>query len=535
MKGLVLFAMGELIVKFLGKKYTFPEEVKKYVIYCNKFEQIENRFAQELLITMKKPIEGVQDDQIGDIEIRLKEIMIHEGRKIISLLGEDGIYDITESELVYENRGFLYYDAVYKKMMQRIVKNLHNEIQNFADGIEEIQKSTYAQVTGTDIAMCTSSIVDALILEAFETNTIKRQCEKAAKDYDQALAVLISEGKSIHNKEDIKVMYEIYPEIAKAFGIFVSELMEIYLNKLQENSIFDYSKVKIFDIKRSIEILNNIDLVDDKKSVLEQAFIKCPYNPDIYVNLLNLGWCDFDTFVTAKEFYQDSLLVDMVEDYCKENLEDLDKLKNGAAILALYKEKTKIEILRFLYANDLEVIEEKYHILASTLSDRRCLDVWIRKNVSQRTQDIIEMPFEEIEVHFAIKGIITKEEFQRFKSLGILQIELLRLNGSKETELSEINDEIERKVLICLHEYIQEAHKRKNMLDEAYIKYNTEIKKQEEAIQEMQKKLESLSVFSISKKKELKNIISDLQYNLENYKIKNEPINLKRSFDNMFL
>lgn len=147
------------------------------------------------------------------------------------------------------------------------------------------------------------------------------------------------------------------------------------------------------------------------------------------------------------------------------------------------------------------------------------------------------MPFEEIEeeVHFAIKGIITKEEFQRFKSLGILQIELLRLNGSKETELSEINDEIERKVLICLHEYIQEAHKRKNMLDEAYIKYNTEIKKQEEAIQEMQKKLESLSVFSISKKKELKNIISDLQYNLENYKIKNEPINLKRSFDNMFL
>ena len=82
---------------------------------------------------------------------------------------------------------------------------------------------------------------------------------------------------------------------------------------------------------------------------------------------------------------------------------------------------------------------------------------------------------------------------------------------------------------------IQEAHKRKNMLDEAYIKYNTEIKKQEEAIQEMQKKLESLSVFSISKKKELKNIISDLQYNLENYKIKNEPINLKRSFDNMFL
>ena len=112
---------------------------------------------------------------------------------------------------------------------------------------------------------------------------------------------------------------KVYPEIAASFGMYVSELMTYYLKKLQTHSMYDYSKVVSYDMKRSSELLNNILLVDDKKPVLIEAFKCCPYNPDIYAKVLEVGLCDIDTFKTAKEFYQDSVLIEVLEDYCKKS------------------------------------------------------------------------------------------------------------------------------------------------------------------------------------------------------------------------
>jgi hypothetical protein len=46
--------MSDIMVRFLNESYTFPEELKQYVIYCNEFEKINNRLQKELICTMKK-------------------------------------------------------------------------------------------------------------------------------------------------------------------------------------------------------------------------------------------------------------------------------------------------------------------------------------------------------------------------------------------------------------------------------------------------------------------------------------------------
>ena len=38
--------MAEITVKFLGGNYTFPEELKQYIIYCGEFEKISDRLSQ---------------------------------------------------------------------------------------------------------------------------------------------------------------------------------------------------------------------------------------------------------------------------------------------------------------------------------------------------------------------------------------------------------------------------------------------------------------------------------------------------------
>lgn len=62
---------------------------------------------------------------------------------------------------------------------------------------------------------------------------------------------------------------------------------------------------------------------------------------------MELGLCDVDTFITAREFCQYVSLVGVIEDYCKKNQKNFSKIKESVTVLALYKVKTWIEILSF--------------------------------------------------------------------------------------------------------------------------------------------------------------------------------------------
>ena len=529
--------MAEITVKFLGSNFTFPEELKQYIIYCSEFEKISDRLSQALLKTMKNPnICDGESSQLWDIDERLRQKVRDEGKKLISMLAKHNIFDVTESDVVDNNQGYHLYDKAYNEMFAGLRINLANEIQNFNDNFENVQRSAYSQVTGTGISMYSNSIIAHMTLAAFETSTVKKQCDKADKDYERAMDNLISSGRTARAKADAKVMMETYPKIAEAFGVYVAELMETYLNKLQANSVFDYSKVKPYSIKRSSELLNNIVMVDDKKSVLEQAFKSCPYNPDIYAKVLELGICDVDTFATAKEFYQDSLIVGVVKDYCKKHLKDYDKVKEPIAILALYKGKTETEILRSLYSGELDSVESKYRTFEKVVSNQRALDEWIRKNIGQQTQSVISTSVETIKnkVHSAVSGIISESNYQKFADMGLLSIETLRLKDSTQITLKGVNEEIEMKLVDLIIAYIEEAKTRKKKSDDTYAQFDAEVKKKNEAIAEKQSELNVLGIFAFSKKKELKAIIADMESDLSKYKYDKEPKDLQRAFEKMY-
>lgn len=90
--------MADIMVKFLGRDYSFPEELRQYITYCSEFEKINDRLSQALFVTMKKPslVEGT-NSAAQDIESNLKEKMRTEGKQIISMLAKNGIYSVTES------------------------------------------------------------------------------------------------------------------------------------------------------------------------------------------------------------------------------------------------------------------------------------------------------------------------------------------------------------------------------------------------------------------------------------------------------
>lgn len=530
--------MEDVVVKFLGSDYLFPKELKKYVVFCHEFEKISNRLSQALLVTMSRPtIIGDEPSQSGEVETTLKENMRKEGRLIISMLAKYNIFDTTESDLVDKNKGYIYYEDVYKNiMMHGLRENLMEEMNNFRSGIEQAHHSANSQITGTGISMYSNSMIAHMTLAAFETSTVKKQCENADKTYKKAMELLIAQGTSTRDKNDAEVMIKTYAEIAKAFGMFVSELMDIFLNKLQEHNVFNYSKIKPYNIERSSELLNNMELVDNKRSILIEAFKICPYNPDIYASLLELGICDLDTFKTAKEFYQDSLLLNVIENYCNENLKFYDKVETPISILAYYKDVSITDILKTLYESELISIQSKYGELHGAIEDKRLLDKWIRKHINQQTESIVAYSLDTVRSNLEdfIKEIISPEQYLQFINIGILSMDILRLKNSAETELSKINLEIINALMAEFVLYVDDAKNRKQKVDEAYSKFNTEIKHKEDSISEKKKELLSLGVFAFSRKKELKIKIENMESDLIGYKLNKEPRDLKEDFEKMY-
>ena len=65
-----------------------------------------------------------------------------------------------------------------------------------------------------------------------------------------------------------------------------------------------YSKVKPFNIDRSMELLNNINIVKNKRRVIIEAFKNCPYNVYVYLKTVDLNLMDIQTKKTVEIFGQ---------------------------------------------------------------------------------------------------------------------------------------------------------------------------------------------------------------------------------------
>lgn len=516
--------MADITVRFLGEDYTFPKELKEYIVYCSEFEKINEKLQKELVCTMKKKLytEDGPFEVMRDIEQGLKEKMIKEGKNVIGLLAKEGIFDVTESELIHHNKGYIHYEDTYKAMIDGVKQILMNEVRSWINGFEKAQND---------------NLITHVILGAYETSTIKRQCAQADRDYEMAIDALDRKTGSEKERKYAELFGKnVYPEIASSFIMYTNELMEFYLRKLEEHSVYDYAKVKPYDIKRSSELLNNMSLVDEKKAVLIQAFKECPYNPDIYANVIELGLSDIDTFKTAREFYQDSLLEGVLDEYIKNNLKTYEKVKEPVLILAYYRDKNEIDILRSLYSDELEAIQNKYGEFASVMENNKALDKWIRGNIQSDMDSIIKKSADDIKdtVDHSLKKIVSEDQFEKFTEMGLITAEDIRLKNSAEIELNKINMEIEERLTDLIWGYIQEAKNRKAKYEKACEKFNSEIEKQNKIIEEKYNELNHLSMFAFSRKKELKAAIAEMESELSGFKIDNDPKDLQREFERMY-
>lgn len=326
--------MADVKLYFLDEEYTVPSELREFVGYLNDFDEIRNEVMSLLTSQMKlQKYTGGADEDFVYFKTPLTKI----GQKVIAMLSQKSIFDVTLDDVVYQNPGYIQLHTVCQETIQGMANILLNAMQDWKAGYENAYSSAASNITGSGVSIWTNSLSSALIYSAMEASTLKKQANKADKEYSMAMTLLSKRIDDSQKQQERNLLVnKYYPCAAEALNRFVSELMEFYISKLEQHGIFAYSLIKQYNLQRSTGILDNLGLVADKKGILKQAFICCPYNPDIYKAALDNGFADLRTFETAKYFMQDGILLEGVEEYCQQNYENRDKIAEVVKILALF-------------------------------------------------------------------------------------------------------------------------------------------------------------------------------------------------------
>lgn len=356
--------MADVKVYFLGDEHSVPSELREFVGYLNKFGEMRNDIMELLISQMKREEYTDGDDEDFDY---FKTPLTKIGQNVIIMLSEKGIFDITLNDVVYLNPGYIQLHTVCQETTQEmgdidLTANRKHDICR-----EEVYSSAASDIVGSGMSIWTTSPVTALLYSAVESSILNSQAKKADRECAKTIAIL---SKSINDsrEEDRSelLVKKYYPGVAEALDRFVCELMGIYVSELERHNIFAYSLVKEYNMQRSSDILNNLNLVADKKGVLKQAFICCPYNPDVYKAVLDNGLIDAGTFETAKYFMQDDFLFESVEEYCQQNYDNKDKIANVVKILAWYKGEDESQAWNILESEkkirEDKEYEELHHI-----------------------------------------------------------------------------------------------------------------------------------------------------------------------------
>lgn len=509
--------MANIEISFLGEKYSVSEDLLSLVKATKKFETINDKLTDLLIKQIKKNKHCGQDFQQTDKGPKgkyYKTAMEDAAKEIIKDLSEQQIYNVTITELVDENDGYIEMEKVCQKTFETSWQILIKAIQNFQAGYQGAYTQLSSQITGTGVSVYTSSPSSFLLYSALEASVVNKQFNRAKTDYQKALDNLIDSNQNEMERDKSNLLKNYYyPNISSSLSMFVSILMKKYLKILSENGKFDYSVTETYNLAKSCDILKNYDLVTDKTALLKQAFICCPYNPDVYQKVIELNNWDYPTFETLKYFEQSSLLVSDIRKELRLKINSPKEAADIVRVLSLLEDCAEKDIWNDLYCRKVSAILEGYSKLRGYLSNSQKLKSFILagfpRNIETASKEEISDYVKE-----KVLAITNISVIELLKSLDLISIEKISLNANADITFEEMNEEYIESITLASVQFIEKALEEKKAL----LKSAGELKKQHEdycsssndklseekkMIEELQNQRNNLGFFAFSQKKSL--------------------------------
>ena len=359
--------MSNMTVKFIDKEYDIPKDILQYIDLLEFADDIKQQLMNSFVRELKKSSVGCIDDK------DLSEEINRQVGKFISKLCDHDIYDRTVNDYLADNKGYELFSKVNQEALEKMKRIFIDKIDTYKEGVEDALYRKEASVTGMGFSVWSSSFIDHAIYAGMEYSTLKKQEKEASEQYQKELANLNSYIDSKYGAQEKEYISNVYmPNMDVALTVFSYELLDKYVADLIAINKFDKEALNYVYMSRSNELLDNLKLSDNKKAILQNAFIACPYNIAVYMNAMKYDLLDYDSFQTAKCFKQSQEIIS----FLKSNLGKVSYPKvlgvdeHCIELYTMFSEKDERSFLKDYTQQYAEGVVEEYARITRKLSDK---------------------------------------------------------------------------------------------------------------------------------------------------------------------
>lgn len=351
-----------MTVKFIGKDYSIPTDVIAYVGLVD----FTNEIRDCLMTSFNKQI--AQDISVLENDDFMIKSINDQVSKFITKLLENDIYDKTSNDYLRNNKGYDLFVNTKKKVLRQIISIRKEKLDTYEAGVQGALYKKEASVTGLDFGIISSSFVNHMIYAYMDASKQTEQEKEALKTYNREIAELDKVAKTYDQQESSYIANNVIPAMNTVFTYLSFELLDRYVSDLIRVGKFDKTALAYIDLERSNDLLNNLDLANNKAAVIESAFSACPFNIAVYMNAMKHGLLDYDSFQTAKVFKQDNEILSFLRGKLIDPVDhnkiyfDMNVIKS----LSLYTDAS----LKEVSAYSADFIVKSYSDAIALLSDK---------------------------------------------------------------------------------------------------------------------------------------------------------------------
>lgn len=374
--------MGVVTVKFIGKEYSIPTDVLRYMEFLSFTNNVKERLLNIFIRKIKSNIDIIEKKDFLEKEI------LDEANKFIAKLCENDIYGRTANDYIKNNKGYEFIHTVNAEALKNIIaiRSARNEV--YKTGVQNAIYKKEASVTGLDFGIISNSLVSHAIYATMNASQEHKQEQAALKQYNKEIEDLRKNVLSNYEAQEQKYISSVYVEgIELGFTALTVEWLDKLLSDLVKNNKFDSNALKYIDLERSNDLLKNLNLAKNKTPILENAFLACPFNIAVYMNAMKYDLLDYETFQTAKYYKQSDTIISFLE----ENLGEIAFPTNFkidyqcADLLALFTDKKPIDFLHAYTESYVKGVIKAYSRVADMISNKKLC----YKIMSEQEPDLI--------------------------------------------------------------------------------------------------------------------------------------------------
>lgn len=299
--------MSNLTVKFLNKEYIMPSDVVTYIGLVD----FTNKIIESLLLSFKNQIwpniENLESDNfmLGDIDKQVS--------KFISKLLDNDVYDRTANDYLKDNKGYKLFFDTKDKVLKQIISIRKEKLEVYRSGVQDAVYKKDSSVTGLDFGIISSSFVNHMIYAYMDASKQTKQEQEALKVYNREIAELDKVVASYDQQEKSYIFDNVIPAMNTVFTYFAYELLDKYVSDLIRVGKFDAAALGFINLERSNDLLKNLNLSNNKKEIIEKAFVSCPFNIDVYMQAMKYDLLDYESFLAANSFKQGKKILEFLK------------------------------------------------------------------------------------------------------------------------------------------------------------------------------------------------------------------------------